>query len=213
MTCNKYERLLSAYLDRELTAEETVMVKRHVMKCHSCAEALEGYERVKVVLESLDSVDVPDGLFDIGIIRAKALALDMGAEEANETRRYGLFAFLGRAFIPAALVGTLVAIPILQFAFKVDITGAIKGLVQKESPAVTTAEVVVPELNTVGYGKLEVIEATAAADTSYEWLSLGTKAASQDLTLSIEDPRLSRYVQTFGVSGSSASQATYSRNW
>ena len=213
MTCNKYERLLSAYLDRELTAEETMMVKRHIMTCAHCADALEGYERVKTVLESLDSVEAPDGLFDIVIIRAKALALDMGTDEATGARRFGLFAFLGRAFIPAALVGTLVAIPILQFAFKVNITGAIAGLVKKEASSAVTAEVAVPELNTIGYGTLEVTEASVSTDTSYGWLSLGNTTASQDLTLSIEDPRLSRYVQSFGVTGSGASQDSYSRNW
>ncbi|HOA15122.1 MAG TPA: zf-HC2 domain-containing protein [Bacillota bacterium] len=213
MTCNKYERLLSAYLDRELTAEETMMVKRHIMTCAHCAEALEGYERVKAVLESLDSVEAPDGLFDMGVIRAKALALDMGRDEAAGSRRFGLFAFLGRAFIPAALVGTLVAMPILQLAFKVNITGAIAGLVRKEASGALTAEVVVPELNTLGYGSLEVKEASASADTSYGWISLGNTVTSQDLTLRIEDPRLSRYVQSFGVTGSGASRASYSRNW
>ncbi|HNZ08207.1 MAG TPA: anti-sigma factor [Bacillota bacterium] len=217
MTCNKYERLLSAYLDRELTPEETAMVKRHIIGCAECAAVLEEYERVKCTLEELELVDVPDGLFDMGIIRARALTMEMEeADTAAGERRYGFFSFIGKALVPAALVGTLIAIPILQFVFRVDITGAIAGLLRKEETigvADSGIEVVVPELNPYGYGSVQITEAATSSGGTYGWLTVGASSSGSDLILKIEDPRLSRYVQTFEGTGVTASQATYTRNW
>lgn len=217
MTCNKYERLLSAYLDRELTPEETAMVKRHIIGCAECAAVLEEYERVKCALEELELVDVPEGLFDMGIIRTRALTMEIEeADTAAGERRYGFFSFIGRALVPAALVGTLVAIPILQLVFKVDITGAIAGLVRREEAvgmADSGIEVVVPELNPYGYGNVQISEAAASSGSSYGWLTVGASSSGSDLILKIEDPRLSRYVQTFEGTGATVSRATYTRNW
>ena len=88
MTCNKYERLLSAYLDRELTPEETAMVKRHIIGCAECAAVLEEYERVKCALEELELVDVPEGLFDMGIIRTRALTMEIEDRYGRRRRRW-----------------------------------------------------------------------------------------------------------------------------
>jgi anti-sigma factor RsiW len=80
MTCSKYERLLSAFLDRELTSEETAMVKRHVIECASCARLLDEFERIKEALEQLEPAEEPEGAFDMGIIRTRALQLEMEEE-------------------------------------------------------------------------------------------------------------------------------------
>src|SRR5512133_2609592 len=196
MTCSKYERLSSAYLDRELSPEESAMVKRHIIGCAECARLLDEFERIKSALEELEPAEVPDDLFDMGIIRARALEVEAAASYAND-RHFGLFSFLGRALLPAALVGTLVALPVLQFVFKVDIGGAIAGLVTKDaitSLSDDTAEVILPDLNPAGYGELETATISGA---SYGSLTLGATASTSDLSLNIEDARLSRYVQTF----------------
>ncbi len=212
MTCSKYERLLSAYLDRELSPEESAMVKRHIIGCAECARLLDEFERIKSALEELEPAEVPDGLFDMGIIRARALEVEAAASYANE-RHFGLFSFLGRALLPAALVGTLVALPVLQFVFKVDIGGAIAGLVTKDaitSPSDDTAEVILPDLNPAGYGELETATISGA---SYGSLTLGATASTSDLSLNIEDARLSRYVQTFDSTRPTASNASFGGNW
>lgn len=212
MTCSKYERLLSAYLDRELSPEESAMVKRHIIGCAECARLLDEFERIKSALEELEPAEVPEGLFDMGIIRARALEVEAAASYANE-RHFGLFSFLGRALLPAALVGTLVALPVLQFVFKVDIGGAIAGLVTKDaitSPSDDTAEVILPDLNPAGYGELETATISGA---SYGSLTLGATASTSDLSLNIEDARLSRYVQTFDSTRPTASNASFGGNW
>lgn len=212
MTCSKYERLLSAYLDRELSPEETAMVKRHIIGCAECARLLDEFERIKSALEELEPAEVPEGLFDMGIIRARALEVEAAASYANE-RHFGLFSFLGRALLPAALVGTLVALPVLQFVFKVDIGGAIAGLVTKDaitSLSDDTAEVILPDLNPAGYGELETATISGA---SYGSLTLGATASTSDLSLNIEDARLSRYVQTFDSTRPTASNASFGGNW
>lgn len=212
MTCSKYERLLSAYLDRELSPEETALVKRHIIGCAECARLLDEFERIKSALEELEPAEVPEGLFDIGIIRARALEVEAAASYANE-RHFGLFSFIGRALLPAALVGTLVALPVLQFVFKVDIGGAIAGLVTKDaitSPSDDTAEVILPDLNPAGYGELETATISGA---SYGSLTLGATASTSDLSLNIEDARLSRYVQTFDITKPTTSSASYGGNW
>lgn len=212
MTCSKYERLLSAYLDRELSPEESAMVKRHIIGCAECARLLDEFERIKSALEELEPAEVPEGLFDMGIIRARALEVEAAASYANE-RHFGLFSFLGRALLPAALVGTLVALPVLQFVFKVDIGGAIAGLVTKDaitSLSDDTAEVILPDLNPAGYGELETATISGA---SYGSLTLGATASTSGLSLNIEDARLSRYVQTFDSTRPTASNASFGGNW
>ena len=213
MTCSKYERLLSAFLDRELTSAETAMVKKHVIECASCARLLDEFERIKDALEQLEPAEEPEGVFDMGLIRTRALQLEMEEEGSSAgTRRYGMFSFLGRALLPAALVGTLIAIPVLQFAFNVNITGAIAGLVTRQSledQLDETADVIIPDLNPNGIGTLGQPVVSSA---SYGTLTLGNTQAQSDLILTINDPRLSRYVQTFETSGS-YSPASYRSNW
>lgn len=207
MTCTKYERLLSAYLDRELTPEETAMVRRHIVDCADCARLLDEFERIKTALEELEPAEAPADIFDMGIIRAKALEMEASYDDGG--RRFGLFSFLGRALIPAALVGTLVAVPLLQFVFKVDITGAIAGLVTRQTVTDTsdgTAEVILPDLNPEGYGQLETATVSGA---SYGSLTLGPSSSTSGLSLSIEDARLSRYVKSFDTTGPATSSASY----
>jgi hypothetical protein len=213
MTCSKYERLLSAYLDRELSAEEATMLKRHMIGCASCASLLDEFERIKQALEELEPAEAPDGLFDMGIIRAKALEIEIAEESSGiGVKRFGFFSFIGKALLPAALVGTLVALPMLQLVFKVDIAGSIVGLVKRDAVTdIAEAPVVVlPDLNPGGYGTLETASIGGA---SFGSLTLGTVASVSDLTLSFEDTKLSRYVQTFDNSRSTTADASYSRNW
>lgn len=212
MTCNKYERLLSAYLDRELTPDEAAMVKRHIINCPSCAAALEEYEIVKDALESLEPADMPEGLFDIGVIRTRALAMEI-RETEDAPRRIGIIPFIGKALLPAALIGTLVALPILQLAFKVDITGAIAGLFSPPVEQAPVTAVVIPDLSPEGYGNLQIADAAVESAAKYKWIALGQATSSSNLNLSIEDPRLTRYVQSFGTGSSGISGASYRNNW
>jgi len=192
------------------------MVKKHIIGCSECARMLDEFERIKSALEDLEPADAPEDIFDMGIIRAKALQMEESEENGAASRRgsFGLMSFLGRALIPAALVGTLVALPVLQFVFKVDIAGSIAGLINRDPVGGisegTVAEVVLPDLNPEGYGTLETAGVSAA---SYGVLSLGTTAQASDLSLNIEDTRLSRYVQTFDTTRSSTSVSSFRSNW
>ena len=55
-------RNFSVYLDNSIEAEESVAIKRHLMICGSCREALAELEWIVEHLKSFPDVDPPNGL-------------------------------------------------------------------------------------------------------------------------------------------------------
>jgi anti-sigma factor (TIGR02949 family) len=62
-TCEEAFRRLDDYLDRELSAEEMVLVREHLEICAGCAREFNFEASVlKGVGEKLQQIDLPDGL-------------------------------------------------------------------------------------------------------------------------------------------------------
>ncbi|HPT62858.1 MAG TPA: zf-HC2 domain-containing protein [Candidatus Atribacteria bacterium] len=55
MNCKEAGRMLSAYLDEELTVEKYRSLKRHLMSCSICQEELEKLRVIKNLMRDLDS--------------------------------------------------------------------------------------------------------------------------------------------------------------
>ncbi len=54
MDCEKIERMLSAYLDEELTVEEYRLVKKHLIACSHCQGELDKLQAIKNLMRDLD---------------------------------------------------------------------------------------------------------------------------------------------------------------
>ncbi|MGQ9778639.1 MAG: anti-sigma factor family protein [Bacillota bacterium] len=62
MNCEKASRLLSAYLDHELTPEERRLLRLHLLACAECNEELRQLEAIKGSLGRLSVTSVPSFL-------------------------------------------------------------------------------------------------------------------------------------------------------
>lgn len=56
MNCRTANRLISAYLDSELTGHEMLTVRDHLSSCPNCQAELEGLKELKVMLRSAKAV-------------------------------------------------------------------------------------------------------------------------------------------------------------
>ncbi len=63
MTHVRLARQLSAYLDNELTAEESLEVRHHLEQCHVCQEELERLRGLKQLLSALPEREPPPDLW------------------------------------------------------------------------------------------------------------------------------------------------------
>lgn len=59
MNCHKVQKLISAYVDRELRPEEEQRVRQHLRQCETCAKEEEQELAVKGLLESLPELELP----------------------------------------------------------------------------------------------------------------------------------------------------------
>jgi anti-sigma factor (TIGR02949 family) len=77
-TCEEMLRRLDDYLDRELSAEEIVLVEEHLQDCEACSREF-GFEAsvIRAVRSKLREVDVPQSLRD-------SIATSLTRERANE---------------------------------------------------------------------------------------------------------------------------------
>ena len=55
MNCEEVERMLSAYLDEELVAEEYKSLKKHLMRCSRCQKELNKLRAIKSLMRDLDN--------------------------------------------------------------------------------------------------------------------------------------------------------------
>lgn len=62
MNCGRISRLISAYLDGELSGMEMFAVREHVHSCQSCSAELEGTRQMKAIMGRLRPVKPSTGL-------------------------------------------------------------------------------------------------------------------------------------------------------
>jgi predicted anti-sigma-YlaC factor YlaD len=65
MSCDEFKPLLSGYLDKELTPEESIRLKEHLSTCSACRSELHQFEELMKVTGSMKPVQVPDRFWDI----------------------------------------------------------------------------------------------------------------------------------------------------
>ncbi|MCX7795581.1 MAG: zf-HC2 domain-containing protein [bacterium] len=58
MRCNEVKRLLSAYFDKELPADQSIAVREHLKICRSCMEELEDIERLHKLMGAFPVLEV-----------------------------------------------------------------------------------------------------------------------------------------------------------
>lgn len=101
----RFEELLSALLDGELTAEEEAEMRAHMAECAECAAMYEAFAAVGAAMKA-DAEDVPDTLHD-GIMAKVRMA-----EKAQKTQKkiVRLRPILTAAACLVVLVGTILAL-------------------------------------------------------------------------------------------------------
>lgn len=99
MNCNRNEKLLSAYLDRELDGQTQLQVREHIRLCPTCAQQLEELRELKSQLGALREVTPPEGSFE----RLKARLDNQVRAESRENR------FLSAGIVAAAACAAVLA--------------------------------------------------------------------------------------------------------
>jgi hypothetical protein len=64
MGCERWEKLLSPYLEDELTQDESLALQTHILTCADCAELLSLMKETKVSLSTFPEVDVSENLVE-----------------------------------------------------------------------------------------------------------------------------------------------------
>ncbi|HEY3248095.1 MAG TPA: zf-HC2 domain-containing protein [bacterium] len=72
MTHARAERMLSALLDNELTADDSAAVRAHLAQCEECRATLQQLTAVKQLLSALPEHEPPAGYWEV--LRAAAVA-------------------------------------------------------------------------------------------------------------------------------------------
>jgi anti-sigma factor RsiW len=82
--CQKYARLLGAYVDGELEANKTLEIEGHVSKCETCRERIELDRAMRGTLKKVvgDEANAPDK----SAMRGRMLAAMAGAKARGEAR-------------------------------------------------------------------------------------------------------------------------------
>lgn len=63
MNCRNVVRMLSAYVDRELTGDETLAVRDHLCECAECSLEHEKLKHLKAMLAKARTVDPEPGVY------------------------------------------------------------------------------------------------------------------------------------------------------
>ncbi len=103
MSHKQFQRLLSLYLDNEVSAEETLQIERHLEACDECKQRLQVFHAVKAHIHSGGNFELP-GSF------AQSVARRIRQEQEGSVRWLGpeIFArrlVLGLFIIVMCLVG------------------------------------------------------------------------------------------------------------
>ncbi len=112
MTHVRLERQLSAYLDGELSVDETAEVRRHLAECPTCQKEMERLKAVKQLLGALPEREPPAGTWD-----ALRRTLERPAPSIWSRWREGLRSLVRRPVAAAAAVAVvfaLIAVPLVR---------------------------------------------------------------------------------------------------
>jgi len=123
MTCNMTQRLISAYVDRELSEDERARVRQHLALCAECMAVYELTLEVKTALGSMAPSPCPECLWENVRERVEALPFQTELERAPRLSRLRAVWLFARLVVPAAVAGTLVAIPLVHMIFGVSVFG------------------------------------------------------------------------------------------
>ncbi|OPZ64947.1 MAG: hypothetical protein BWY85_00886 [Firmicutes bacterium ADurb.Bin506] len=125
MMCSMVQRLISAYIDRELSEDDRSRVRRHLASCSECYAVYQSTAAVKSALASMTPVECPPCLWEgvearISAAPLKAAPARYGGERFSLLRSAASFV---KIVAPAAVVGALIAVPVVQLAFGIDLIG------------------------------------------------------------------------------------------
>ncbi len=123
MTCNMTQRLISAYVDRELSEDERARVRQHLALCPECMAVYELTLEVKTALGSMAPSPCPECLWENVQDRIEALPFQTELERAPRLSTLRAVWSFARLVVPAAVAGTLVAIPLVHMIFGVSVFG------------------------------------------------------------------------------------------
>jgi len=123
MTCNMTQRLISAYVDRELSEDERARVRQHLALCAECMAMYEMTLKVKTALGSMAPSPCPECLWESVRDRIEALPFQTELECAPRPSPLRAVWSFARLVVPAAVAGTIVAIPLVQMIFGVNVFG------------------------------------------------------------------------------------------
>lgn len=132
MTCNMAERLISAYIDHELSEDDRNRVRQHLAVCSSCMATYTATLEVKRALSSMTPAQCPECVWENVERQIRLIPFQREVSQGRSTRPAWSFVKL---VIPAAVAGTLIAIPLVQALFGVSFFGASD---RSQQPAVSS---------------------------------------------------------------------------
>ncbi len=94
MRCSKARKLLSPYIDKELTKAEAELFDVHVRNCIKCRTMLEEIQAIHHTFSSMESLSAPLGF----------ATRVMAHVQEKKTRRLSLFPVLGRLIEVAVVI-------------------------------------------------------------------------------------------------------------
>jgi len=120
MTCSRIENLLSAYIDNELNKEEYFAVRRHLTICSECNQLYEDLVSVKKCFDNLNIAEPPEDM--IANIKTAILSGEVKTKKSESASQWWRSVFnFTKYVIPAAMIGTAVAIPIVTNITKMNL--------------------------------------------------------------------------------------------
>jgi anti-sigma factor RsiW len=120
VTCNMAERLISAYIDHELSEDDRNRVRQHLAVCASCMATYTATLEVKRALSSMTPAQCPECVWEDIERQIRLIPFQRDASQDRSARPAWSFVKL---VIPAAVAGTLIAIPLVQALLGISFFG------------------------------------------------------------------------------------------
>jgi anti-sigma factor RsiW len=71
VTCDEISKRLHAYLDAELSADQSAAVETHILACRSCRDAIAKRQRLGTLVQGASLAPLPEGFADRVLLRAQ----------------------------------------------------------------------------------------------------------------------------------------------
>lgn len=136
MMCTMAQRLISAYIDRELSEDDRSGVRRHLASCSECYATYQSTLALKNALASMAPAECPPYLWQGVEARISAAPLGYRGERFSLLKSAASFM---KIVAPAAVVGALIAVPVVQLAFGIDLIGPMGTRLAGAGAGTTTA--------------------------------------------------------------------------